>query len=84
MAETTIAPGTRLEFANGWAIDIDDIWRGQVCYRRWPPGVEIQGMFDRTYRMPIADFERLLQAEREKEARAGRMLDGQVHDGRPG
>ena len=52
------APG-RLEFPNGYAIDIDSRDDEWVYYRLWPPGVETQGMFDRTYRKPPAEFGRL-------------------------
>jgi hypothetical protein len=46
----------RHDFPNGWSIDIDEIWRGQVLYRLWPPGVKNQGLFDRTYRRPIHSY----------------------------
>ena len=53
----------RWEFPNGYAIDVDEVWQGQALYRVWPPGVETQGMFDRTFRKPIAEFEARVAAE---------------------
>jgi hypothetical protein len=49
-------PG-RLCFPNGYAIDVHEIWKGQVLYQVWPPGVESQSMGERLARMPVADFE---------------------------
>lgn len=57
-----VLPG-RIEFPTGYVIDVDEIWDGQVLYRVWPPGVETQGMFDRAFRKPIYEFERLVAAE---------------------
>jgi hypothetical protein len=53
-------PG-RLEFPNGYAIDVHEIWQGQVLYQIWPPGVESQSMWARLARMPIDDFKKAVR-----------------------
>jgi hypothetical protein len=53
----------RLMFPNGYMIGVDEIWKGQVLYHVWPPGVESQGMFERAYRRPVAEFAALVKAE---------------------
>lgn len=46
-----IAPG-RLTFPNGGQIDVDSIYNGQVCFRRWMPGADEPDWL----RTPIAQF----------------------------
>jgi len=47
----------RLDFANGWTIDIHDEGRdGQTYYQRWAPGVVSQGFFSDLGRMDTQRF----------------------------
>lgn len=63
--EEIIAPG-RLVFPNGGEIQVDSIFRGAVCYRRWMPGAEEADWL----RTPIVDFVRLVKAESGERAAA--------------
>jgi hypothetical protein len=54
--EDIIAVGKRIDFPSGHSIDVASIYKGEVCYHVWPPGIESQGMFDRARRAPIAEF----------------------------
>lgn len=52
----------RIDFSNGWSIDIHEEIDGWIYYQRWPPGVERQGMFDNLCRM---EFDKFYKAVRE-------------------
>lgn len=56
---SNLMPGKRLEFPNGWAIDVHEInlQTGEVCYQKWPPGVQSQSMFANLGRMSADEFE---------------------------
>lgn len=54
----------RMDFANGYAIDVDWIKDGQVGYRVWPPGVESQGFLDQLKRMPVSIFNECLAEQK--------------------
>lgn len=43
-------PIRRLNFENGWTIDVHREKDGETWYRRWAPGVENQSMFAELYR----------------------------------
>ena len=45
-------PVKRLEFENGWTVDVHREIDGETWYRRWAPGVANQGWFDELYRQP--------------------------------
>lgn len=49
--------GQRIEFSNGWAIDIHEIKNEEVYCQRWPPGVQRQSIFANLFRMPTDQFE---------------------------
>jgi hypothetical protein len=46
----------RLEYRNGFAIDIHRVAEGQVWYRQWPPDIDAQPWLARLGRMPVGDF----------------------------
>ena len=48
----------RIEFRNGWTIDVREIKNGEVLFRRWPPGVERQSFVQNLSRMAVDEFER--------------------------
>ena len=48
----------RIEFRNGWTIDVHEIKNGEVLFRRWPPGVERQSFVQNLSRMAVDEFER--------------------------
>ena len=59
-----IKAGERLDFRNGWTIDIHAIRNGEVLYRKWTPGIERQSLVANLGRMPLCDF--VAQAKAEK------------------
>ena len=48
----------RIEFRNGWTIDVHEIKNGEVLFRRWSPGVERQSFVQNLSRMAVDEFER--------------------------
>lgn len=58
----TLQAGQRLNFSNGWAIDIHNILDGHALYRRWPPGVTRQAWFRNLERRPTTEFLQLAEA----------------------
>jgi hypothetical protein len=62
--------GERIDFRNGWSIDIHEIKNGEVYFQQWPPGVENQSFLSGLGRMPIPDFEKRIAEERQKECSA--------------
>lgn len=56
MPEPTAPDPGRIEFPNGWSIDVHFVEGGEVYYRSWPPDCEEQGLFERCHRMPVDDF----------------------------
>ena len=58
-----IAPG-RLTFPNGGQIDVDSLYNGQVCFRRWMPGADEPDWL----RTPIAQFVMLVREQGGKRA----------------
>jgi hypothetical protein len=53
----------RMEFANGWTIDVHRIADGETWYQQWPPGVTKQGVFDNLRRTPTDEFNARVAAE---------------------
>ncbi len=52
---SAVVPGQRYT-KNGASVDVDFVQGGEVYVRLWPKGVQEQGMYDRTFRVPLADF----------------------------
>lgn len=50
---------------DGVSLDVHEIARGQVYYRRWPAGITTQPAFTHLHRVPLARFRRAVRgAER--------------------
>ena len=48
----------RIDFRNGWTIDVHKVENREVLFRRWPPGVERQSFVQNLSRMAVDEFER--------------------------